>query len=288
MTVSALVLAAVALVVWPRARTAVAAHALAVSAPAASGPRRLVRRGVRDVASAAAAASVRTTRVVAVAVGGAAGGLAGTTVSRPLGLVAGLLAVSAVVSGQRYLVARRTAGERTREVSAVAALADELRSGQSMVAALRAAAGAAGPGLGGAFAAAARAVDIGADGVEALIGAGRDGSAVADRVAGMWRLSVEAGCPLAEAMQTLEADLRDEARHRDQVRALLAGPASSAFLLAGLPVFGLLMGGAVGADPWRVLTGTPVGGAVLLLGGALSAAGVLWTRAIIRRAGRTA
>lgn len=286
-TAALLVLAAVALLAWPHSRTAAAAHALAVSGPAA-GARRSVRRARRDLAGTLATASTRTTRVVAVAVGGVGGGLVGTAVSRPLGLVVGLVAVAAVVSGRRYLVARRGAADRTREVAAVAALADELQSGQSMAAALQAASATAGPNLGGAFRAAARAVDIGADGVEVLVGVGQEESVAADRVAGMWRLSIEAGCPLAESMQTLEADLRDEARHRDQVRALLAGPASSAFLLAGLPVFGLLMGGAVGADPWRVLTGTPIGGVVLLLGSALSATGVLWTRAIIRRARRAA
>ena len=66
--------------------------------------------------------------------------------------------------------------------------------------------------------------------------------------------------------------------------AQLAGPRATAVLLALLPVFGLAMGNALGADPLAVLVGTPVGRGCLVLGLLLEVAGLLWTARITRRA----
>ena len=56
--------------------------------------------------------------------------------------------------------------------------------------------------------------------------------------------------------------------------------------LAGLPVLGLLMGAGVGADPWRVLTTTGRGTALLVGGVALELAGTAWSARLVRRAVR--
>jgi tight adherence protein B len=52
-----------------------------------------------------------------------------------------------------------------------------------------------------------------------------------------------------------------------------------------LPVAGVLMGSALGADPLAFLVSSGAGRVTLLAGTLLIAAGVGWTEAIVRRAG---
>ena len=103
-------------------------------------------------------------------------------------------------------------------------------------------------------------------------------------LAACWQLSDEAGAGLSAAVLRLADALRDEEQVRREVAAQLAGPRSTAVLLAGLPGLGMLLGGALGVAPWAVLTGTPVGLGCLALGLLLEAAGLLWTRRIVRAA----
>ena len=44
------------------------------------------------------------------------------------------------------------------------------------------------------------------------------------------------------------------------------------------------MGSGVGADPWGVLTGTTAGQVLLVVGVALEAAGLAWSRRLVARA----
>jgi tight adherence protein B len=114
--------------------------------------------------------------------------------------------------------------------------------------------------------------------------AGRPGSAGLRSLAACWRVSERSGSALAPAVSRLAATLRDEEQVRREVAAQLAGPRATSVLLALLPAFGLLMGGALGADPLAVLVGTPAGRGCLALGLLLEATGLLWTARITRRA----
>jgi tight adherence protein B len=80
------------------------------------------------------------------------------------------------------------------------------------------------------------------------------------------------------------AALRSEADQREDLRAQLAGPRSTAVLLALLPLFGLVLGTGLGADPAGVLLHTRVGLACLAAGVLLEWAGLAWTARIIRTA----
>jgi tight adherence protein B len=85
-------------------------------------------------------------------------------------------------------------------------------------------------------------------------------------------------------LTALEDDLRARHRHRSELRSATAGPRASAIVLAGLPLVGLAMGSGVGADPWGVLTTTPAGQVLLVLGVLLEVLGVVWTGRLTRRA----
>lgn len=111
--------------------------------------------------------------------------------------------------------------------------------------------------------------------------------AIADelrRVAAAWTLAERHGVALAELMDAVRADLDASARLSGQIKAQLAGPRSTAGVLAGLPLVGVLLGQAMGADPWTVLTGTPLGQVLLVVGVGLGCAGVAWSGRITARA----
>jgi tight adherence protein B len=114
--------------------------------------------------------------------------------------------------------------------------------------------------------------------------AGRPGGAGLLSLAACWRVSERSGSALAPSVSRLAATLRDEEQVRREVAAQLAGPRATSVLLALLPLFGLLMGGALGADPLAVLVGTPAGRACLISGLLLEAIGLVWTARITRRA----
>ena len=207
--------------------------------------------------------------------------LAGAVLSTPL--VAALAGVGAFLGARAWLAARmaREADGRLRSLAdGLGALAVELRSGRSLDAAVGAAVAAcADSGCGPPLARSLR--------VPAAARAGPEDPVLdeaLDRIAAAVRLSERTGCSLAAVAGAVEDDLRARHRHRLELRAATAAPRASASMLAGLPVLGLAMGSGVGADPWGVLTGSPVGQVLLVAGVGLEVAGLAWTRRLVARA----
>ena len=106
-----------------------------------------------------------------------------------------------------------------------------------------------------------------------------------ERLGVLWTLSVSRGVPLAKLIAALRDDIDHANRHRDATRAALAGPQTTAAVLAALPAAGVLMGTAMGASPVAFLTGGGLGGVLLVAGTALVCAGVLVSGRIIQGAG---
>jgi tight adherence protein B len=99
-------------------------------------------------------------------------------------------------------------------------------------------------------------------------------------------VAAESGAPLADVLGRVAADLADHEQQQRSVAVALAGPRSSAALLAGLPVIGVALGAAMGARPLGFLFGTPPGRLVCCAGALLDAAGVIWTQRLMLRAER--
>lgn len=210
-----------------------------------------------------------------------------------LGVAGAVVGAMFGMAGAHRVRARRQARARVAAVRAVAdalgGLVAELRAGRHPAVAAESVAADAPPdgeaavGL-RAIAAAAR---LGGDIDMALAdtaGSGRPGSEALQRVARAWRLAQQHGLPLAEVLDAVRRDLDAGARFAGQLQAKLAGPRASAAVLAGLPAVGVLLGEAMGARPLDVLSSTPAGQVLLLLGGLLVFAGVGWSGRLTQRA----
>jgi tight adherence protein B len=177
----------------------------------------------------------------------------------------------------------RLPGHRRRETtlcrSAVIdlcdALATELTAGHPPGTALRHAAGAAPPlPLAPVLEAARTGEDVPAALTRIAAKPGCEGLRL---LAGCWRIGVERGGLLTNAIEGLSEALRDEQSHREEVLLQLAGPRATARLLSALPVVGLAMATALGAHPLSFLLTTPPGAVCLILGCGLNALGLWWT-----------
>ncbi|MGW2517998.1 type II secretion system F family protein [Streptomyces sp. NPDC001617] len=214
-----------------------------------------------------------------------------------LGLVLAVLGASVVpvvagAAGVPLLRRVRLAGlaRRARErrgdavIALCGALAGEVRAGRQPGEALLRAARDSG-GLGDAQATVLAAARFGGDVPGALAGAARQpGAEGLLGLAACWRVAVDQGAGLAAGLDRLEGALRAERDQRADLRAQLAGARSTALMLAGLPVLGLALGAALGADPLHVLLHTGAGWGCLVIGGLLEGLGMWWAMRIVRGA----
>ncbi|MFD4526674.1 type II secretion system F family protein [Streptomyces sp. NPDC058470] len=200
-------------------------------------------------------------------------------------LLLGLAGVPLLGRVRRAAEARRELERRGDAVIGLCgALAGEVRAGRQPGEALLRAARES-PGLGEAQAVVLAAARFGGDVPGALTDAARQPGA--DGLVGLaacWRVAVDRGAGLAAGLDRLEGALRAERDQRADLRAQLAGSRSTAVMLAGLPVLGLLLGTALGADPLHVLLHTGPGLACLLIGGVLEGVGLWWALRIVRGA----
>jgi tight adherence protein B len=108
----------------------------------------------------------------------------------------------------------------------------------------------------------------------------------ANAVAAVFRVCEDTGASLATVLTRLAALTADERRRRDEIALALAGPRSSAALLATLPALGVLAGAGLGASPLPFLLGTPAGHLCFLLGVGLDVLGAWWVARLAASAGR--
>lgn len=178
----------------------------------------------------------------------------------------------------------RARGALTASLTATDAMAEAIRS---LVAALRAgahpadaaesAAADAHPDAAAPLRAVAAAARLDGDIDRALTSTGAAlPTTVLPRVSRAWALAQRHGLPLADVLDAVGRDLEQRVRFRRQVLARMAGPRTSAMVLALLPALGLVLGQSMGANPVHVLTTTPTGRVLLLLGAMFLCAGVIW------------
>lgn len=112
----------------------------------------------------------------------------------------------------------------------------------------------------------------------------RSASADLRLVAAAWRLSETTGAPLASAVDRAARGLLDARSRRGKVAVAVAGPRATVTVLTLLPLTGPLFGLACGVDPAGLYLGSPLATACAAVGLALVWAGRVWCARLVRRA----
>lgn len=99
------------------------------------------------------------------------------------------------------------------------------------------------------------------------------------------RVGRQAGTELARVIDEVAETLRDRDQLARELRASTAQARVSAFVVAALPVVFLLLMSAGARDQAELLFGEPIGWLLLLVGGLLEGAGILWIRRLSRPEG---
>ncbi|WP_371497977.1 type II secretion system F family protein [Kitasatospora sp. NBC_00374] len=193
----------------------------------------------------------------------------------------------------RWRRRRNTVAQARRRAAAVielcVGLSAELRSGATAEQALNVVISRSGPHLwqtlGAEPTARLTAARYGADVPAALrLAAELPGGRGAAAVAACWQVTTASGTSLAAGLDQVADALRAERALAEEIAGELAGPRTTAVMLAALPLVGTLLGLALGAQPVRILLHTPAGLGCLLGGVLLEAAGLWWTSRIVRAA----
>lgn len=198
------------------------------------------------------------------------------------------IATATVVHRRRTAAHRRRVSEEASVlIGALEVLVGELRIGAHPVAAFDTAARESAGPVAEVLSGVASRARLGADVVSGLTAAASASRLHAEwsRMAVSWRLAAEHGIPIGAVMRGVQLDVVERQRFRRRVHSALAGARASAGILAALPVAGLALGQAIGADPVPFLIRGQLGGWCLLGGALLLAAGLLWADLIIERAG---
>ncbi|OOC56033.1 MULTISPECIES: type II secretion system F family protein [Nocardiopsis] len=178
--------------------------------------------------------------------------------------------------GWRALSARsgEGAGRRRAVVVLCRVLAAELRAGQPPEEALRISVTEAGPPVGAV-----------ADAESLRREADRDPDLWAlAYLAVCWEVAADTGAGLAEVVDALAENLTAQEEQRTEAAARTSGPRTTAIVLTGLPLAGVLMSSGLGGSPLVFLFTTPLGLACLVSGAALDALGAWWTLRMVRSA----
>jgi len=215
------------------------------------------------------------------------------TVCAALSMVLAPTAVLALGLLAATLLARHRIACRRRARTATAAslqgaldvLVGELRVGAHPVAAISVAAQESDQRVAGSLAAVAARALLGADVAAGLRAEGRRSLSAGhwDRLAVCWHLAETHGLAIATLMQAAQRDIAERERFCGRVEAGMAGARATATILAGLPVLGVLLGHAIGAQPLGFLLSGGAGGWLLVVGTTFVCCGLLWSDRITSR-----
>jgi tight adherence protein B len=102
--------------------------------------------------------------------------------------------------------------------------------------------------------------------------------------AAVCRMGYLTGAPMADILDACALGITESAEAQSARDVALAGPQSSATMLAALPGVGIAFGMLLGADPIHFLLHTRLGIAVFIAGIACEVAGIVLVRRLVARA----
>ncbi len=100
-------------------------------------------------------------------------------------------------------------------------------------------------------------------------------------LAATWEVLERTGAPCSDALERLAQALADDADAQAAVDSAMAGPRSTARVLAGLPVVAVGFGYLLGTDPLRVLLASGWGRLSLAVGICCALLGWVWVRRLV-------
>lgn len=196
----------------------------------------------------------------------------------------GVAIAAAIVGATAAMRRRRRLRRRARDDEAVALrgaldiLVGELRVGAHPVAAFSVAADETAGIVATALRTIAAQARLGADVAAGMLSVASRSSLPGqwERLAVCWQLAQTHGLAIGALMQTAQRDLVERQRFSSRVEAGMAGARTTAAVLAGLPVIGIVLGQLIGADPLGLLLAGGLGGWLLIIGVLLACVGLLW------------
>lgn len=212
-------------------------------------------------------------------------GMAGMT-------AATLAAVTVLILIDSSLAGRRQRSDLTDLIAGLRLLSRELRSGAAPpLAATRAAGAARGVAvtmltelaIGAGVREAARLGGPGGPGRPGRPGDAGEVAEIRARLTAGWELAARQGLAITPMIDAVVLDASERLAADSERAGQVAGPRVSGYVMAGLPVMGLLLGAGMGADPVQVLAHSGVGNVLLVVGVTLTCAGLLWSARIVRR-----
>lgn len=236
-----------------------------------SSPRRRLKPG-----------AVASWRLGSRGVGGlAACAVVGVVVLLPLttALAVAVVGSTACLRYRRRRRSRRSLQEGRELEAALDVLVGELRVGAHPVHAFTVAAEETSDPVARCLRGVAARARLGADVAAGLRAASRSSDLPAqwDRLAVCWQLAIDHGLAISTLMRAGQRDIAERQRFSARVMSGMAGARATAAILAGLPVFGVLLGQLIGARPLSFLLNGRAGGWLLVVGLSLACAGLFWS-----------
>jgi tight adherence protein B len=215
---------------------------------------------------------------------GAPAGLYGGPVAAT---VAAVYAALAAHEWRRRSGRKRAAGQRAAHLDDLASLVADLRAGIPPVAV---ATSSTGSGRIGQLTEVVATSSTGSGRIGQLtevVATSSTGSGRIGQLTGaVWRLAERTGAPAADLLERIESDARAAERSAKTAHAHASGTQTTAILLAALPLAGIALGHAIGADPTTVLLHTRLGAACAIGALLLQCAGLKWAQRLTEGATR--
>jgi tight adherence protein B len=99
----------------------------------------------------------------------------------------------------------------------------------------------------------------------------------------LWRVCENNGAALSPALNQFAQQIRTEKELRQELSSSLSGAKLSAWVLAGLPLFGLALAGFLGVNSLEWLSNSSIGNYNIIAALVLEVTGIIWVTKIISR-----
>lgn len=106
---------------------------------------------------------------------------------------------------------------------------------------------------------------------------------IARALSSCWDISEEAGIGLADAVSQLAKGVQTKQQLKQELDSALTQSKLSVWVLAGLPLFGLVLASLIGENPIRWLITSKIGLTVLILGITMELLGIFWVNRITNK-----